>query len=180
VAAGVIAFVGFGLDYLAGRSGQSSSDSSAETAAGSAEQKAPSLARPFAPMQLLASGTDYTHGTLADAPPAPLVAPFASPVPGPDAASDGSPPVRAPKIADSSALQRLISTAALDACLAAIEQANGAGALSVESVDYARFGAAPAVIVRFTAANGHWAWASGAGCGTPAGDAATLDKVPVG
>ena len=49
----------------------------------------------------------------------------------------------------------------------------------MESVDYARFDGAPALIVRFTAANGRWAWASGPACGTPAAGAATLGKVPV-
>ena len=79
-----------------------------------------------------------------------------------------------------SALQRLTTPSALNDCLSAIQQANAAGALSVESIDYARFDGAPAVIVRFSASNGRWAWASGADCGTPPGDAATLDKVPVG
>jgi hypothetical protein len=177
VAAGVIAFVGFGLDYLAGRSSHSASTSSADTAAGSAENKAaaPSVGRPLASGQLLASGTDYSHATLGVAPVSPLTAPFTP---------NASPSIRrgSPGIAPDggSALRRLTGPAALDDCLAAIEQANAVGAISVESVDYARFGGAPAVIVRFSAANGQWAWASGADCGTPAGVAATLDKVPVG
>jgi hypothetical protein len=79
-----------------------------------------------------------------------------------------------------SALRRLTAPSALADCLAAIEKANAGGTLSAESIDYARFDGAPAVIVRFTAGNGQWAWASGADCGTPPGDAATLDKVPVG
>jgi hypothetical protein len=78
------------------------------------------------------------------------------------------------------ALRRLAAPSALADCLAAIERANAGGALVVDSVDYARFAGAPAVIVRFTATNGHWAWASGADCGTRSAGAATLDKVPVG
>jgi hypothetical protein len=177
VAAGVIAFVGFGLDYLAGRSTHSSSDSSS-AGAGSAEKRAdaPSIAgSPLQGAQLLASGTDYTRAMLGVAPVEPMTAPFT--------AQSASPPVRkAPgALTDTgSALRRLTAPAALDDCLRAIELANSGGTLSVESVDFARFSGAPAVIVRFTAANGHWAWASGADCGTPAGGAATLDKVPVG
>jgi hypothetical protein len=177
VAAGLIAFVGFGLDYLAGRDSVSSSTSSAASGGGSADRKAatPPLARPLTTAQLLASGTDYTHATLGVAPVTPMTAPFSP---------DASPAIReaSPGLVagGGSALKRLTGSAALADCLAAIEQANARGAISVESVDYARFGRAPAVIVRFTAANGQWAWASGADCGTPAGDAATLDKVPVG
>jgi hypothetical protein len=168
VAAGLVAFVGFGLDYLAGRS---TSPDSADSGAGvSAGGKAPRIA---GAEPKLASGIDYTHATLGIPPAQPLTGPLTSPPPGrkttPEFASGIEP-----------ALQRLTVPATLAECLDAIERANAAGALSVESVDYARFAGAPAVIVRFTAANGQWAWASGADCGTPASGAATLDKVPVG
>jgi hypothetical protein len=169
VAAGLIAFVGFGLDYLAGRE---SNSASTDSAAGSAVQgKAPRLAPSE---QTFASGIDYTRATLGIVPAQPMSGALTSP------ASPGR--KTTPEMASGveSALQRLTSPTALAECLAAIEEANAGGALSPESVDYARFNGAPAVIVRFTSDNGHWAWASGADCGTPAGDAATLDKVPVG
>jgi hypothetical protein len=174
VAAGVVAFVGFGLDYLHGRS--QSSDASTDSAAGSSEVrgKAPAAARPIAPGQTLASGTDYTHATLgAEPPPQPFGATETSPQAGPDAAPDLASGIGA-------ALRRLSAPAALQDCLDAIAAENAGGTLSVESVDYARFAGRPAVIVRFVAANGHWAWASGADCGTRSAGAATLDKVPVG
>jgi hypothetical protein len=169
VAAGVIAFVGFGLDYLAGRStGTSSSDS----AGGSAEVRGEAPSIPSG--QTLASGTNYTHATLGNAPVQPMTAPLESPgEPGRKSAPGMAADVEG-------ALQRLTSPSAIDECLAAITAANGAGPLSVESVDYARFAGSPAVIIRFTAANGRWAWASGPDCGTPTGDAAVLDKVPLG
>jgi hypothetical protein len=169
VAAGLVAFVGFGLDYLAGRStSHESTDSGAGVSA--AGNKAPRVAEAE---PTLSSGIDYTHATLGIAAMQPMTAPLTSQGPGrktaPEFASGVEP-----------ALQRLAAPATLAECLAAIEEANAAGALTVESVDYARFDGAPAVIVRFTAANGQWAWASGADCGTQASGAATLDKVPVG
>jgi hypothetical protein len=169
VAAGLIAFVGFGLDYLAGRStdsGGADSGSGVSAARGEAPQ--------MATAQQLASGTDYSHATLGTLPMQPMTAPLAS---------SGEPGRKsAPGLANGvePGLQRLSSPSALAECLAAIERANSGGGLAVESVDYARFAGAPAVIVRFSASNGHWAWASGADCGTPSAGAATLDKVPVG
>jgi hypothetical protein len=169
VAAGLIAFVGFGLDYLAGRStnsGKADSASGVSAARGEAPQ--------VGAAQQLASGTDYSHATLGTLPMQPMTAPLTS--------SDEPGRKSAPGLASGvePALQRLSSSSALADCLAAIERANSGGAVAVESVDFARFAGAPAVIVRFSAANGHWAWASGADCGTQAAGAATLDKVPVG
>ncbi|MEV4348982.1 hypothetical protein AB0J83_31380 [Actinoplanes sp. NPDC049596] len=164
IAAGVVAFVGFGLDYLAGRT--DSNDQGTSSAAGVAEQ---STAAP----QILSTGTDYTRSTLTAEPVQPLTA-----------ATTPDEPLSAQKNGDRSAatlpeLSRLMPPEALQECLDAIQQENAGGPLSVESVDYARFDGAPAVIVRFTAANGLWAWASGPACGTLAGDADTLAKLPV-
>ncbi|MEV6850833.1 hypothetical protein [Actinoplanes sp. NPDC051411] len=173
VAAGLVAFVGFGLDYLAGRQ---SNSASTDSAAGSSEVRgeAPKLAPSAGFAQMLATGTDYTHDTLGIAPVQPMSGALTSPAtPGRKTTPEMASGVE-------SALQRLTSPTALADCLAAIEEANAGGRISPDSVDYARFDGAPAVIVRFTAGNGQWAWASGADCGTPPGDAATLDKVPVG
>jgi hypothetical protein len=169
VAAGLIAFVGFGLDYLAGRSTGSSASNSGSGVAAARGEVPQARAVPK-----LASGIDYSHATLGTLPMQPMTAPLAS---------SGEPGRKsAPGLANGvePALQRLSSPSVLAECLAAIERANAGGTLAVESVDYARFAGAPAVIVRFSAANGHWAWASGADCGTPSAGAATLDKVPVG
>lgn len=166
VAAGVIAFVGFGLDYLAGRD-SSRSDLSTSSAAGQAD----SAAAPES-AQISRSGRDYTLDTLGSEPVAPLSAPDPSSKSfqksSPDRVADGEP-----------ALQRLAPRGALQDCLDAIQRENAAGAIRVDSVDYARFAGTPAVIVHFAAQNGAWGWASGAACGTPGGGAATLGKVPV-
>jgi hypothetical protein len=171
VAAGLIAFVGFGLDYLSGRSSQQSTDSSAGSAS--------SLSAPSRPSSenITASGTNYSLQTLASG----AVAGPAQPLNG--LSSSAAPSHKAtPGMAaeGSTALHRLIGSDALGACLEAIERANAGGHLSVESVDYAQFRGSPALVVRFTAANGHWAWASGPACGTTAGGAAKLAAVPVG
>jgi hypothetical protein len=170
VAAGLVAFVGFGLDYLAGRGGTSSDKASsagvADQGAGSAMASSPNES------QLLASGTNYTIATLGNEPIRPMTAPeansstYAKAVP--DRAIDRDP-----------ALQSLARPEGLQECLDSIERANAHGAISVTSVDYARFNGDPAVVVRFTAANGAWAWASGPTCGSAGGGAATLGKVPV-
>jgi hypothetical protein len=175
VAAGLVAFVGFGLDYLAGREAantDSASDSSAAGSAlsGEADREAPA-GRSGAPM--LNSGTDYTLGTLALEPIQPLNAPKDAP---------GSPLLESPRRAagsDDAALSRLRLQDALQACLDAIQRDNAGGVIAVETVDFASFDGSPAVVVRFTAANGRWAWASGPACGTPGSGAATLGKVPV-
>ncbi|MGK5679903.1 hypothetical protein [Actinoplanes sp. URMC 104] len=165
IAAGVIAFVGFGADYLAGRS-DSQSDSVASTSA-QAEGA-------ITPATTLFSGIDYTRGTLASEPAISLSSPKSS---GATAFGEQGQDQRA---ADPDpALARLRAGAALQDCFEAIQSENAGGAIAVQSVDYARFTGAPALIVRFTAGNGAWAWAAGPACGTPAEGADTLDKVPV-
>lgn len=182
VAAGVIAFVGFGLDYLSGRQSQSDSASTA-SGVGQDERNAGAMAAPSAPRadEIFASGTDYTTATLGSEPMQPMTAaePGASPPvrkATPGFASGASPGV----VSEAEpALQRLTSRAALLDCISAIERENAGGAISVESVDYARFKGAPAVVVRFTARNGRWAWASGPACGTRTAGTDELAKVPV-
>jgi hypothetical protein len=183
IAAGTVAFVGFGLDYLAGRDGGAADSASTSTAAGEAqsrqdEQQEPAVsgaepnntepyaARPKsaagnASPQLLATGMDYTRTTLAAPAPQPLSASDTS------AATAGSP------------LERLSTSATLQQCLDKIAAANGAGPITAETVDYAKFEGKPAIVVRFTAKNGAWAWASGPACGTPGGGADTRTKVQV-
>jgi hypothetical protein len=177
VAAGAVAFVGFGLDYLAGRD-TSSADKAATTAGGAADSaarrdnNAPAPARaesgPGAavagkgeaprPPQILATGTNYSAQTLALA-PAQILSSRSAAAPAP--------------------LARLNATATLQQCLDLIAAANGAGPITTETVDYAKFEGKPAIVVRFTAGNGAWAWASGPSCGTVSGHADTLAKVPV-
>jgi hypothetical protein len=170
VAAGLIAFVGFGLDYLAGR--DSAQSDSATSSTGLATPA--SAARAPGSEQTFHSGIDYTAETLAGRPVQPLTAPGLAPSSARKASPD-----RAAAENPAAALQRLTIGHALQDCLDAIEQENGDGPISVESLDYARFEGAPALIVRFTADNGEWGWASGPTCGTPGSGAATLGKVPV-
>jgi len=194
IAAGAVAFVGFGLDYLAGLEHGASDSASKTSAAGEAQSRqdngqAPAVAgaqpdgtEPYAaqprsapprsaqtnsdeakglPPQLLSTGMDYTATTLAEPAPRPLAASGSS-----AAAAAG-------------ALGRLSTSVALQNCLDKIAEANGAGPITAQSVDYAKFEGKPAIVVRFTAKNGAWAWASGPACGTPDGGADTRAKVPV-
>lgn len=164
VAAGLVAFVGF---YVAGRDSASQENAATSAAGGGSAESA------TGPIQYLATGTNYTPATLAGPPAQTLTAPDLTAPAAPKDTSDrsaGSAP---------GALSRLGPGAGLQACLDAIQQANAGGTISVQSVDYAKFNGSPALIVRFTATNGGWAWASGPDCGTRGSGPATLGKVPV-
>ncbi|BCJ53259.1 hypothetical protein Asp14428_47340 [Actinoplanes sp. NBRC 14428] len=193
IAAGVLAFVGFGVQQLGGA--DSADDSSA---AGSAQGAEHALALPAGPGQILSSGIDYNRGTLAQAAAQALSAPADTgqtgsaprapgqqpPVPRTGAADDsrnkGAEPTGGVMAERNEALDRLRVREALLACLDAIAGANGAGPVTAQTIDYARYEGAPALIVQFTAANGSWVWAAGAGCGTPASGADKLGSAKVG
>jgi hypothetical protein len=182
VAAAVIAFVGFGLDYLAGRDSNPTSDSAASSTAGRAEN-APMIATDQAPGlsasgevaglppagQIRSTGTDYLSTTLAAGAAAPADSRKVAPAPGGEATNSAVGP-----------LTRLRPGAALLDCLRAIAGEHGAGTITVQSLDYARFEGTPALVVRFTATDGTWAWASGSTCGSPGIGAATLGHAKVG
>jgi hypothetical protein len=175
IAAGLVAFAGFGADYLvssddAGQSDTASNSSAGMPAAGEAEAGS-GAARTAADPQILASGADYTQDTLGLPPPQPMSAPELNST-EPKAGADRS-DTKAPM------LGRLGVKAALDECFGEIERENAAGPITVQSADYARFEGSPALVVRFAADNGQWAWASGPRCGTPDVGADTLGKVPV-
>ncbi|GIF08842.1 cupin domain-containing protein [Actinoplanes siamensis] len=159
IAAGVAGFFGYGL---LGQNEGASDTAGSRAAAGEATA-------PAAPRQTLNSGTDYTLGTLAQS----LRRATGEPMAPPEGASTMAGP------AGAAALDRLRDQQALLDCLAAIARENGGGPLTADTVDYARFGGEPALVVRFTAANGGWSWASGPDCGLPGGDADTLGSVPV-
>ncbi len=168
IAAGFIAFVGFGADYLSGRSSDNSQNDAASSAAGQSEtvMSAPGSTT-------LATGIDYTRSTLAVDPPQPMSAPKSDAPSSASALGEGRTDLRA------DGLTRLHDPEALQRCLQAIESENADGPIEVQTVDYARFEGDPALIVRFTSVNGGWAWAAGPACGAPVGDADTIDKVPV-
>jgi hypothetical protein len=181
-AAGVITFVGLGVGYLVNRS-ETAADSATSSAAGSSVENAPM--KRSGPVglpgddRIRSTGTDYSHGTLAQKPPQALSAPddsadssrSAQLVPSPGAAAGST---------DSSPMARLRAPDALLNCLTAITEENAGGPITVESVDYARYAGNPAVVIRFAAANGRFVWASGPDCGAPGSGAANLDSVKVG
>jgi hypothetical protein len=76
-------------------------------------------------------------------------------------------------------LERLRAPHALLTCLDAIARQNGGTPINVESVDYARYQGAPALIVRFDADGTRWAWATGPDCGAPGRGANMLRSLPV-
>jgi hypothetical protein len=174
-AAAVLAVAGIGLDYLAGHS-TTTDNRSSSAAGGLAEgQEAPMAASGAVSAQsgadIRSTGTDYDAATLAgDAPTTLDRAPGKNATVAPAPAGDTA----------AGPLARLRAPDARLGCLNAIAAANGAGPITVQTVDYARFRGKPALVVRFSAANGTWAWASGPACGTPGAGAATLASVPVG
>jgi hypothetical protein len=172
VAAGLVAFVGFGVDYLASRDSGSRNTAATGTAGGSADSAQSSLG-----IQYLSTGTNYTSATLADTPVQTLNAP--PDLTAPAAPKDSSERSGGGISAAAGPLARLAPGPGLRDCLNAIQQANARGAISVQSVDYAKFDGSAALIVRFTAKNGGWVWASGPACGTPGTGPATLARVPV-
>jgi len=177
IAAGLVAFAGFGVDYL-NTHGAGSGSTANKSAAGEDRQPMVAEAPPPAAAGAMAalppanaigsSGTDYRRATLASAQAKGQMVPEWQ-----DESTAPAPAVNDP-------LARLRPQTALLACLVAIADANGAGPITALSVDYARYNASPAVIVRFTAANGSWAWASGAACGSSGADASTLGTARVG
>jgi hypothetical protein len=181
VAAGVLAVVGFGLDYV---TGPGSSNDSAKSAAGGQAMSAQSGSADFGLSRngpdILHSGIDYQAGSLGAVQPMSATgasSPTRQFVPGPTAEADKADEAPLPP---GSPLVRLEDATALQACLDAIAQADASAGFSVESVDYASYEGLPAVVVRFTAADGSWVWASGAGCGTPGVGAGKLAAVKVG
>jgi hypothetical protein len=202
-AAGVVAFAGAGLGYVlnGGQNGSARSDTSAAQSApqlneplvGSGDPKKRSRAEgdgsaagaaPAAD-QITQSGADYRRDTLAndnamkaaDAGSA-APAPTSGPVP-PSAETPASGRVPFAGKTDPT-LARLNDRAALATCLNAIAAEHGAGPMTVQNVDFARFEGSPALVVRFGAGDGNWAWASGPDCGQPGFGAATRYQVRVG
>ena len=182
IAAGVLAFAGFGVQQFAGDSAEQSATSSA----GGAADEAPAmdtngtLALPAGPAEVSTSGTNYSRRTLGEVSVRSQAVP-----PEPLAASSGKDrklpaPSRGAMAEADDALSRLRAQEALLACIDAISDGNRAGAVTAQTVDYARFDGVPAVIVQFTADNGSWVWAVGPGCGARGGDADKLGAVKVG
>ncbi|WP_328463972.1 hypothetical protein OHA21_39430 [Actinoplanes sp. NBC_00393] len=167
VAAGLVAFAGFGLNQLS----SPAYDEAQSTAAGAAPDAEAATMVAAMPDQVLQSGTDYNWASLGTSATLDSAAKEPRTFISSDAVNGQS--------ATGSALARLLAPDLLLSCLEKIAAENAGGPLSVLFVDYASFEGAPALIVRFTAANGGWSWAVGPDCGTPAAGAAELAKVPV-
>ncbi|RGC68654.1 hypothetical protein C5N14_11710 [Micromonospora sp. MW-13] len=121
------------------------------------------------------SGIDWTPEALASG--APRTGPSKSVGQG-SAAPEVGGGERLPAVGD---LDRLTAAGALTSCLTAVSTEYGAGPLTVDLVDYARFRGDPALIVRFVDPSGvRWAWVSGPECGVPGSGADTRYRARVG
>jgi len=181
IAAAVLAFVGFVFQQVDSGSSEDTSATGGSAPREAAPQPAAAgdLALPDGSTQILASGLDYNKDTLGQVGVSAMTA--AEPPTNESGGSLKSSQPRSTGRAESEgALGRLGVQQALLACIDAISEQNGAGAVTAQTVDFARFNGAPALIVQFTAGNGTWVWATGAECGTPAGDADKLAAVKVG
>ncbi|MGA5305269.1 hypothetical protein ACPCHT_35560 [Nucisporomicrobium flavum] len=183
IAAGVLAFLGFGIQQW-----DAADSSDATSAAGSAaEQDAPgrTLALPAGPAEAVSSGVDYTERTLTQvATRAAAASDAGKRVPqtadAGEAQGKGSAPGAGVMADRADPLVRLRAQESLLACLDAISRQNGAGPVTAQAVDYARFEGAPALVVQFAADNGTWVWATGADCGRGGSGADRLAAVKVG
>jgi hypothetical protein len=179
----VLAFVGFGLQQ--GLISGSSQDSATQMSGG-AEQAAPQsaagrqLSLPGGPVPVSETGTDYRADTLIQAAGQRVLA---DPQLDQGAGDDDfrkSMPSSAQAPVSAAGLDRLRLEEALRACIDAIAAQHGAGEITPQTIDFARFDGAPALIVKFDAAGGSWVWASGPACGTPGVGADKLASVKVG
>ncbi|MGC4808330.1 hypothetical protein [Micromonospora sp. DT233] len=166
--------VGLGLNHLV--DGNSQSDSGVSTTIG--EQAAPGGANPNGSFRTAGapqrSGTDWTPEALAAAPRTDASKSSGREPLGPEVAGDE----RLPAVGS---LDRLGTRPALGSCLTAVSAEHGAGLLTVDLVDYARFRGAPALVLRFVDPSGaRWAWVSGPECGVPGSGADTRYRARVG
>ncbi|MEV4705284.1 hypothetical protein [Actinoplanes sp. NPDC049316] len=187
VAAGVLAFLGIGIQQW-GTADSADSTSAAGSAAdqGAAEGSGSTLALPAGPAEVVSSGVDYTKDTLAQVGVRAEAGPAAGTQRGPQSADSGE--VQGKGVAPGPGvmanrpdpLGRLRAQESLLACIDEISRENGAGPVTAQAIDYARFEGAPALVVQFAAGNGRWVWAAGADCGLPASGADRLGAVKVG
>jgi hypothetical protein len=181
VAAAVTVLGGFGVSRLlgtgvdtqkAGAPDAGAPAGSSAAAPGSGEQPrallGPAVERP------LASGTDYTAGTLAAT--VDDLAGRSTPATkaGPAAAEGG-------RLQASGGLGRLTDRAALTACLDAVAGEHAGGPIAVELLDYAAFDGNPALVILFTDRSpARWAWVTGPECGVPGSGTDTRYQSRVG
>ena len=179
-AAAAVAVAGVGVAYL-GSGRQSSNDSATSSTAGLAEASGlaslpqDGVTSSDTNYSELSFGTTASGGKAPASVPAPLASHLdASPTDGVMSATKDQGQALA------GGLARLRPVAALQDCLDAIAGAHQAGPITVQTADYARFDGSPALVVRFSAADGIWTWVSGPQCGRPGVGADTTFSVRVG
>ncbi|MFF3857067.1 hypothetical protein [Micromonospora sp. NPDC002575] len=176
LAAASVVAVGFGLNQVVGGSDQSGGAADQAISA-QAESGGGAFTVAGTPRR---SGADWTPEALAAGD---RLSPGVSEPPrsfgaGPDAPAAGDDGERLPA---AGGLGRLTGSDALADCLTAVSAEHGAGPLTVDLVDYARFRGAPALVVRFVDPSGErWAWVSGPECGVPGSGADTRYRTRVG
>ncbi|HEU4423874.1 MAG TPA: hypothetical protein VFR67_15185 [Pilimelia sp.] len=205
VAAGILGVLGLGLNAVlplgdgGGVAGinslneDSSRDSPTRGDSGAAVA-GPQMAGGVPVQRLVASGTDYRRGTVADADrvarnlwSVPTGRP-AEPPASTEGQPKGTPPPKAPQAAAPEELtgvmpdlRRLSTTPALSDCLLAVENEHGRTMVRVELVDYASFEGSAALIIVFTDVSGQrTVWASGPDCGAAGAGASALYSARVG
>ena len=187
VAAGVLAFAGFGMQWVTGGQLDEAPTSSQAGGAAADQDSGASEAEP-APMldnsapgnvslyggvgSLQSSGTNYTAATLGTLGASAQRAATSSD--GNDEAEKSAELAAAPP-----ALARLSSPTALNACIEAILAQRTGGTAGVESIDLAAYEGLPAVIVRVSDDESTWVYAAGPDCGTPERGADVRNQVQV-
>ncbi|TDC66552.1 hypothetical protein E1258_02425 [Micromonospora sp. KC207] len=177
LAAASVVAVGLGLNQVVS-GGSDQSDGAAGQAISAQAEAGGAFALTGEPQR---SGTDWTPEALSadDRPQTQVSKPAESSFgAGPDAPAQSGGGDRLPA---AGGLNRLTGNTALADCLAAVSAEHGAGPLTVDLVDYARFQGNPALVLRFVDPSGaRWAWVSGPECGVPGSGADTRYQTRVG
>ncbi|MFJ6951062.1 hypothetical protein ACISRB_06320 [Micromonospora aurantiaca] len=174
-----VAAVGLGVGRMADPGDSGTADQAAREAA-------PMVGAPYRTTgPAVRSGTDWTPERLAGARAPAGAKSIPGDMAGPSgAAKDGAETplsMDSQRLSGLGGLDRLTRPENLAACLTAIGVEHGAGPLTVNMVDYARFQGAPALVVTFADAGGaRWGWVSGPECGVPGSGADTRFRTRVG
>ncbi|MET8834096.1 hypothetical protein ABZV78_09295 [Micromonospora sp. NPDC004540] len=177
LAAASVTAVGFGVSHLVD-AGVGRVTGAADNAGSRADgEAAPMAAAPFRTTgPARHSGTDYTPEALFG-----LRTGVAGPSATANEKSSAAGGQDARRLSEATGLERLARPEALAVCLSDIGTEHGAGPLTVDLVDYARFQGSPALVVTFTDGGGaRWAWVSGPECGVPGSGADTRYTARVG
>jgi hypothetical protein len=180
IAAGVLAFLGFAFQQFSGADSADTTSAAGSAADAPQANSGQELGSPNAAPQILGSGTNYRRDTLGSA----AMTTMLGEEPARDSSTDARKAVpdvgASAEVAADPALRRLRAQEELRACIEAIAAQHGVGPITPQTIDYARFDGAPAMIVQFTADGESWVWAVGPACGTRGVGADTRASVKVG